>query len=357
MTRDRFRNSWCRKYNSKRNAQNQEKEVKTKAVVFTGPREVEFRDVVCPDPGPDDVVVRTSHSWISNGTEGSYLRGERSDGDRAFVDGDPVPFPVVAGYQKIGVVEWIGDTVDHVAVGDTVFCTIGRVEGMHHWYAGQLEVSVAPKDNVWKIPDGLDPLSYAGLVLVQVGHNAGMRSPIEEDELAVVVGDGLVGHWTAQTLLNRGARVVLVGRHDYRLALVRDSPKLTTINSRAESWPDVVRDKFGETVAVGVDTVGAIDLMEDLFSVSKRYGHLVSAGFYGTDDCMHLQPPRYREMSIDLVSGWTSGRMAEALGVVARGEITTLELITHHFPADQAAAAWNLILNKTEPVLGVILDW
>lgn len=329
----------------------------TKGVVFTGPCEVEFKDVKCADPGVDDVVVRTTHSWISNGTEGSYLRGERSDGDRAWVEGDPLPFPVVAGYQKIGIVESVGDNVTHVAKGDLVFCTIGRVEGMHHWYAGQLAVSVAPSDNVWKIPDGCDPLSFAGLVLVQVGYNAGVRPPVNEGDLAVVIGDGLVGHWTAQTLHNRGATVVLVGRHDYRLDKARKSERMLTVNSNKESWTDFVRDRFGENVAVGVDTVGSIPLMEDLFSVSKRYGHLVSAGFYGTDDCMHLQPPRYREMSIDLVSGWVPERMAETLDVVARGEITTTELITHHFPAEQAAAAWKLILEKSEPVLGVILDW
>lgn len=329
----------------------------TKGVVFTGPCEVEFRDVRCPEPGPDDVVVRTSQSWISNGTEGSYLRGERSDGDRAWVEGDPLPFPVVAGYQKIGIVESIGDNVTHVAPGDQVFCTIGHVEGMHHTYAGQLAVSVAPSNNVWKIPDGCDPLSFAGLVLVQVGYNAGMRPPVSNGDLAVVIGDGLVGHWTAQTLHNRGATVVLVGRHDYRLELARDSETMLTVNSNKESWIDFVKETFGETVAVGVDTVGSISLMEDLFSVSKRYGHLVSAGFYGTDDCMHLQPPRYREMSIDLVSGWVPERMAETLDVVAKGEITTTELITHHFPAERAADAWKLILEKSEPVLGVILDW
>lgn len=32
-------------------------------------------------------------------------------------------------------------------------------------------------------------------------------------------------------------------------------------------------------------------------------------------------------------------------------------LITHHFPVQQAAAAWQLIESKAEDVLGVVLDW
>ncbi|NND70531.1 MAG: zinc-binding dehydrogenase [Rhodothermales bacterium] len=329
----------------------------TKAVVFTGPNQVEYRDVSCPDPGPDDVVVRTTHSWISNGTEGSYLRGERSDGDTPFAEGDPLPFPVIAGYQKIGIVDSIGANVDHVKPGQQVFCTIGRVDGMHHWYAGQVAVSVTPKKDVWPIPSGVDPLAFAGLVLIQVGYNSGMRSPVEPGELAVVVGDGLVGHWTAQTLANRGARVVLVGRHNDRLAKVARKSEIMTINSRDNDWVGTIRDQYGETIAVGVDTVGSVEILNDLMSISKRFGHLVSAGFYGSEDALHLQPPRYRELSIDLVSGWTYERMGAALEEVASGRITSLELITHRFPANMAADAWALIESKSEPVLGVILDW
>ena len=89
------------------------------AVVFTAPNTVEVQEITCPDPGPGDVVVRVTHSWISNGTEGSYLRGERVDGDTPYRAGDPWPFPVVAGYQKIGVVEWTGADVNDLAVGET----------------------------------------------------------------------------------------------------------------------------------------------------------------------------------------------------------------------------------------------
>ena len=85
-------------------------------MVFTGPNRVAYQAVACPDPGPSDVLVRITHSWISNGTEGSYLRGERSDGDTPFRAGDPLPFPVVAGYQKVGVVERVGEEVNDLVI-------------------------------------------------------------------------------------------------------------------------------------------------------------------------------------------------------------------------------------------------
>ena len=327
------------------------------AVVFIALHTVAVRDVSCPEPGPGDVVVRLTHSWISNGTEGSYLRGERSDGDTPFAEGDPAPFPVVAGYQKIGVVESMGEDVDDLKIGETVFATIGMVEGMHHDYAGHVSPSVCPRREVFKLPPAPDPLAFAGLVLAQVGYNAGTRPPVVPGEAAVVVGDGLVGQWTAQTLSRRGAEVVLVGRHADRLARFADWPGAHIVNEREEDWVDVVRARFPEGAHVGVDTVGSLAVMVRLQAAARRFGHLVSAGFYGSDDRLALQPPRYKELSIHLVSGWTRERLEATLRAVADGTLQTLPLVTHRFPVARAADAWALIESKREPVLGVLLDW
>ena len=47
------------------------------AAVAVAPWRVVYRAVDVPEPGPEDVVIRVLHSWISNGTEGSFVRGER----------------------------------------------------------------------------------------------------------------------------------------------------------------------------------------------------------------------------------------------------------------------------------------
>jgi 2-desacetyl-2-hydroxyethyl bacteriochlorophyllide A dehydrogenase len=331
--------------------------MQAKAVVFTGPNRVSYQTVTCPDPGPSDILVRITHSWISNGTEGSYLRGERSDGDTPYRDGDPLPFPVVAGYQKVGVVERVGEDIDDVRVGEMVFATIGIVEGMHHPYGGQVSPSICPREQVWKLPPGADPLAYAGMVLAQVGYNSGKRPRVDVGDLALVFGDGMVGLWTAQTLAWRGAEVILVGRHDYRLRLFATRPFRHAVNTGTTDWREFLKTHFADKLQVAVDTVGRMDLLESVQPFMRRFGHLVSAGFYGTADRLSLQPPRYGELTIDLVSGWTRDRMDETLRMIAGGHLETLPLITHHFPVARAADAWKLIESKTEPVLGVILDW
>lgn len=327
------------------------------AVVFTAPNTVEYRTVTCPEPGPRDVVVRVTQSWISNGTEGSFLRGERIAGDTPYRAGDPWPFPIVAGYQKIGVAEWVGAEVTDIAVGETVFAALGKIEGMFSPWAGQVSLSVSPREQIWKLPTGVDPLACSGLVLTQVGYNCGVRAPVAVGEGAVVIGDGMVGQWAAQTLAWRGANVVLVGRHAERLQLFGNGPLRCAVNAREQDWLQVVRERLPNGVQVAVDTVGSTAVVEQVMGVMKRYGHIVSAGFYGTQDQIALQPLRNRELSLDLVSGWSQPRMDATLALIAAGHLQTLPLITHHFPVTQAADAWRLIAQKGEAVLGVILDW
>lgn len=331
--------------------------MQAQAVVFTAPNQVEFQSISCPDPEPGDAVIRVAHSWISNGTEGSFLRGERIHGDTAYREGDPWPFPIIAGYQKIGVVEWIGSDISDLSVGETVFCATGKVNGMYAPMGGQVSHSVSPRGQIFKIPSGIDPLAFSGMVLTQVGYNCGSRTPLEIGDGAVVIGDGMVGQWAAQTLAWCGAEVFLVGRHDYRLALFNNASNRHIINERNADWQGIIGERFPNGIQVAVDTVGSIEAMNQFMPLMKRNGHLVSAGFYGTDDMFPLQPPRYGELSIHLVSGWTPERMVQTRALIAAGHLETLPLITHHFPAHQAADAWELIANKSEPVLGVILDW
>jgi 2-desacetyl-2-hydroxyethyl bacteriochlorophyllide A dehydrogenase len=327
------------------------------AVVFVAPGTVEYREVHCPEPDPGDVVVRVTHSWISNGTEGSYLRGERIAGDTPYRPGDPWPFPIVPGYQKTGVVEWVGAEVTDIAVGETVFAAMGKVEGMFAPHGGHVSPSVSPRSHVWKLPQGIDPLAFSGLVLTQVGYNCGVRVPVRVGGGAIVLGDGMVGQWAAQTLAWRGARVVMLGHHPDRLRRLAPGPMRHTVNTTEPGWMEAAQGLLPAGAQVVVDTVGSIEALEALLPLLNRYGHVISAGFYGTDDRLALQPLRYGERSVDLVSGWQMERMNATRELIAAGYLETLPLITHHFAANRAADAWKLIREKSEPVLGVILDW
>lgn len=328
-----------------------------KAVIATAPGEVAFMPINVPDPGPRDVVIRVQHSWISNGTEGSFIRGERIAGDTPRREQDPLPFPHVPGYQKVGIIEWCGDAVTDLRIGDVVFATISGVEGMFYSHGGHVSPAVTSCTQVWKLPVGADPVAASGLVLTQVGYNAGTRPLLESGDAVVVLGDGMVGHWTAQTLQQRGARVLLAGRHDDRLSrfVRRDGDR--TVNTRREDMSSAVSVWAPEGLQIIVDTVGSVADTETLLTKMRHFGQVVSVGFYGSDGLFDAQKLREREIAFYAPAGWRKSRIEETLAWLAQGMLTTRHLITHRFPAARAMDAYSLILNRQAGVLGVVLDW
>lgn len=318
---------------------------------------VVWREVRVPEPTDDDVVVRVTHSWISNGTEGSFVRGERIAGDIAWRPTDPIPFPHVSGYQKCGIVESVGRHVTDIQPGDRVFASISAIADMFWNYGGHISPAVTQRSQIWKLPDNVSEVAASGLVLLQVGYNCGIRPPVAPGDHAVIIGDGLVGHWAAQTLAWRGAHVALVGRHDHRLEKYRVKEGDILLNEKRESITERLKAWAPEGIQVVVDTVGSVPAFEALYGLMRHNGHIVSAGFYGVNGQLDIQPLRARELTLHTPAGWEHERMNQTLDLLAQGELQTEHLITHRFPASQVAEAFDLILAKRNDVLGVVLDW
>jgi 3-hydroxyethyl bacteriochlorophyllide a dehydrogenase len=203
----------------------------------------------------------------------------------------------------------------------------------------------------------VEPLAFAGLVLTQVGYNCGARAPLAVGDGCAVLGDGMVGLWSAQTLAWRGAETVLIGHHADRLARFPAGLLRHPFNARETDWIVAIRQLLPAGIQVLVDTIGSTESVEALIPLMRRHGHIVSAGFYGTADRLALQLLRAGELSVDMVSGWSWERMNATRELIAAGYLQTLPLITHHFPVQQAAEAWRLIAAKGDSVMGVILDW
>ncbi|GAA3399758.1 L-threonine 3-dehydrogenase [Paenibacillus hodogayensis] len=326
--------------------------MKAHAVVFTNNNEVEYKEVQVPEPGDNDVLIELDYSWISIGTESSYLRGERIRGEVPYRLGDSRPFPIVAGYQKTGIVRAIGSAVRGFEVGERVFAAISKVSGMFDAFGGHVDPAVTPVNHIWKLPAGASPEDYCGLVLTQVGYNCGMRPSLAEGDEAVVIGDGLVGQWAAQTLLHRGAQVTVLGRHDGRLAYL-PSP-IRGVNTRTTGLSDALA---GRRLAVVVDTVGDMGAFRAIQPYMKHNSHFVSAGFLGEEGTVDIQTLRGQEITLHTPSGWTAERMEATIAAISQGWLKTSPLITHRFRAEQAAEAWKVIQSGKASCLGVVLDW
>ena len=163
----------------------------------------EIRPVRLPEPGDDEVLVRTLCTGVSRGTETLVFRGEvpasQWDAMRApYQEGD-FPAPVKYGYLNVGVVEQGGDDTADL-VGRTVFCL----------YPHQTAY-VVPATAVVVVPDDVPPERAVLAGTVETAVNALWdAAPLVGDRVAVV-GAGMVGCSVAR-LLGRfpGVDVTLV---------------------------------------------------------------------------------------------------------------------------------------------------
>jgi threonine dehydrogenase-like Zn-dependent dehydrogenase len=203
------------------------------------------------------------------------------------------------------------------------------------------------------------PESFSGAVLTQVGYNAGTRAPLAPGELAVVLGDGLVGLWTAQTLQWRGAKVWVVGRHADRLARFKPRPgsgDRAILQARGESVEGLKRE-LKEPIAVLVETISTLKPFIDLVPNMKPDGHLVCTAFYGLDDAIHIPQVRCKELSIHTPAGWTRPRMEATISLLAEGKLDAASMVTHRLPYTDAAKAYRMLSNHEDNALGVLLQW
>jgi threonine dehydrogenase-like Zn-dependent dehydrogenase len=160
----------------------------------------EIRPVTLPEPGPDEVMVRTLRSGVSRGTETLVFRGGVPPGQygemRApFQEGD-FPGPVKYGYLNVGAVE----RGPRELRGRTVFCL----------YPHQTAY-VVPARAVTVVPEEVPPARAVLAGTVETAVNAMWDAgPLIGDRVAVV-GAGMVGCCAAR-LLSRfpGLEVTLV---------------------------------------------------------------------------------------------------------------------------------------------------
>ncbi|MBD0421213.1 zinc-binding alcohol dehydrogenase [Streptomyces sp. TRM S81-3] len=164
------------------------------------PGRAAVREVALPEPGADEVLVRTLFTGVSRGTETLVFGGRVPENQYAamrapFQEGD-FPGPVKYGYLNVGVVEEGPDAL----VGRTVFCL----------YPHQTRY-VVPAAAVTPVPESV-PAGRAVLAgTVETAVNALWdAAPLAGDRIAVV-GGGMVGCSVAALLARfPGVRVQLV---------------------------------------------------------------------------------------------------------------------------------------------------
>lgn len=202
------------------------------------------------------VLSRTSHTGITNGTERNDILG----GNYAEPDEE---LPVSCGYQNVGQVTQIGADVTRFAVGDVIF-----TDRKH------LEHVVSTEDaNVIKLPDEVDRTHAALFGMASVAMRNCRNAQVEVGEHVLIVGAGCIGQFAAQIAALRGARVTLCDIDPARLDLARRIGAAEEIvDTGGDGWDRHIRQAFYDVV---IDLAGVPRMEDQLILATKFRGRLV----------------------------------------------------------------------------------
>ena len=359
---------------------------------------IRLEDVSPPALKAGGVLVRTTHSLISSGTEGMKVReGKMSLLEKAKARPDQVKKVVhtvqqqgvKAAYDKVmnkldalsplgyslsGVVTAVGEGASEFVVGQRVACAGAE-------YAHHAEQNYVPRNLVVPVPDGVS-LEHASFTTVGAIAMQGYRqAEIQLGEVACVVGLGLIGQILTQILCAAGVQVVGVDLSERRCALGRE------LGARAAFKPDdpgllpAVRALTGAKgadvvfITAGGNTTGPVELAVQaardrarVVDVGKTLMHLPWNEYYMKEMDVRFSrsygpgryDPVYEEQGVDYPIGyvrWTERRnMTSFLDLVSAGKVRLDPIISARYPFADAEQAYQK-LAAGEDVLGIIFEY
>ncbi|MEX5634519.1 bi-domain-containing oxidoreductase [Parafrankia sp. FMc2] len=368
------------------------------AVQPVGGGEVRVVDVPCPFIGPTEVLVRTTATIVSAGTERAVTKlaqagllakaRARPDlvrrvAEKARADGvmdavrsvrSRLATDMPLGYSGAGQVVEVGLAVDGIRPGDLV------ATGGGGW-ANHAEFQAVPGLLCARVPDEVHAADAAFATIASIALHGLRLAEVGPGSKVVVVGLGLVGQLAARLAMASGCDVAGVDLADLPLSVatatgvlaLRESGEATTAAIR--EWS---RGRGADAVLVCAAGSAGEPVMRATGFARDR-GQIVVVGdvplsldrgpFYEKELSLHFArsygPGRYErgyeEWGVDYPAGqvrWTEGRNQEAvLDLLAAGRFQVSDLVTHTFPIAQAGAAYDLVASRREPYLAIRFDY
>ncbi len=351
-------------------------------------------EVPCPQVGRGQVLIRTTRSLISAGTERMVtefgkanliakarqqpervqmaLEKIRTDGLIPTIEAiqNKLDQPLTLGYCNVGSVLETGEDVVGFDVGARV-----ASNGKH------AEIVSVPVNLCARIPDSVSDEEAAFTVIGAIALQGIRLANPTLGESIVVTGLGLIGQVAGQLLRAHGCRVLGIDLDRARLDLARNSGA-DVVDLSAGEDPIVRAEQFSRWRGIDAVIITAAtkssEPMHQAALMSRKRGRIVLVGVTGMelsrDDFyrkeLSLQvscsygPGRYdqdyEEKGHDYPIGyvrWTEQRNFEAvLDMMADGRLNVKPLISHRFPLERVDSAYSVVAGG-EPSLGILLEY
>jgi predicted dehydrogenase/threonine dehydrogenase-like Zn-dependent dehydrogenase len=356
-------------------------------------------DVPAPVAQRGRVIVRAAASLVSAGTERAFVElgrkslvgkaKERPDLVRKVVEKvksegllstlqsvrEKLDESHALGYSASGIVVEVGEDVTEFRAGERVACA-------GTGYAAHAELLSVPKNLCVRLPEGVDFESGAFATLGAIALQGVRLAEPTLGESVVVIGLGLIGQLAAQLLKANGCRVFGVDLDLSRVELAKSlgaddgCAAGAGVKEAVSHWS---RGRGADAVILTAATQSD-EPIELAGEVSRLRGRVVAVGLVGMNVPRQIYFQRELTLRVSMSYGpgrydpeyeerghdyplpyvrWTEGRNLEAfLDLVAVGGVNVKPLVTHRFPVEEGARAYQLISGDArEPYLGILINY
>jgi len=347
------------------------------------------------------VIVKNHYSIISAGTEGSTVVAarksllgkakERPQQVKQVIDTLKKQGPIQTyravmkkldaysplGYSCAGEVIEVGAGVTEFEVGDKVACAGAG-------YANHAEIVSVPINLCVKLDTNTNLKDAAYNTLGAISMQGVRQADLRLGESCVIIGLGLLGQLVALILKASGVTVIGI---DVSEAAVKQAVEnkvvdlgLTRNAAGVEEQILAATNGYGADAVIIAAATSSLDPINFAGAIARKKGKVVVLGAVPTgferDPYWYRKelelkmacsygPGRYdlnyEEKGIDYplpYVRWTEKRNMEAFqNLIATNRINIEYLTTHEFEFDNAKAAFDLVVSKTEPFTGIALKY
>lgn len=333
------------------------------AALFYGPLDLRLEERPVPQPGPGEVLLKVAVAT----TCGTDLK--------ALQRGHPVLFqrtPAGFGHEVAGIVAATGPGATQCVEGDAVvvansapcqqcfYCRRGQsslCEDLLFLNGAYAEYLLVPERivrlNLYRLPSGTS-LSAAALTEPLACALHGIEaSSIAPGDTVAILGSGPLGLLLTALASRRGARVIVSGRGEERLALASCMGAHLVLDAQGHSLAEQRELIRAETegrrgVDVAIEAIGLPETWE-LATTLVRPGGLVN--FFGgcpssAQVTLATYPLHYSELTFKGVFHHTPDHFARALALITQQQIEVEALITARYPLSALPEVFALLQQK-----------
>lgn len=342
-----------------------------RAVIYKGIGEIAVEDAEMPEIGPKDVIVKNMRAGICGTDIGAFLRG---GDDVGIFPGNQI------GHEFVSEVYEVGAEVDP-AITPGLRVWVNPVNSKRQGEgrspveiadsAGGLTQYISLHDaavdfNVHPLPDNV---SFDKAVIIEpfsvANHGVNTARP-KPGERALVFGAGAIGLGVLCNLKANGIEDVIVSDIVPKRLEIAEQLGAIVVNGAETDPIEFAIDRFGYVpdmngikkadVDMFFDSAGAPQAIESYIRGGKQGSRMVVLALSANEVTIPQAAFVLSELSLLGSTAYNATDVNQVISYLAEGRYDPTPVITHHFPQEEAAAAFRTAVEDKDNAIKVVID-